>query len=87
MMVFSDGPAGINSPSMRGIHADAESLSSPRACLSTRYLSIGRTRCIGTNYSTSTDNTLESPILIPSIFILETVPIHFRNLSVETERT
>lgn len=27
LMIFSDGPAGINSPSMRGIHADAESLS------------------------------------------------------------
>ncbi|KIX15290.1 TonB-dependent receptor [Dethiosulfatarculus sandiegensis] len=26
LMIFSDGPAGINSPSMRGIHADAESL-------------------------------------------------------------
>lgn len=27
LMIFSDGPTGINSPSMRGIHADAESLS------------------------------------------------------------
>jgi iron complex outermembrane recepter protein len=27
LLIFSDGPAGVNSPGMRGIHADAESLS------------------------------------------------------------